>query len=48
VHAINPLGSCSGRLIEIEDVHSGERFHGSPQRLERVMRTLQSGEETKQ
>jgi hypothetical protein len=40
VHAVNAVGSCSGRLIEIEDVDSGERLHGSPRRLERVMRTL--------
>ena len=28
VHAVNAVGSCSGRLIEIEDVGSGERFMG--------------------
>jgi hypothetical protein len=30
VHAINAVGRRSGRIIEIEDIDSGERVHGSP------------------
>ena len=29
VHAINAVGRRSARIIEIEDVDTGERFHGS-------------------
>jgi hypothetical protein len=41
VHAINALGQRRGRIIEVEDVDSGERFHGSALRLERMVDTLQ-------
>ena len=46
VHAINPVGRRSGRIIEIEDIDTGERVHGSSRRLERLMQTLRrsSGE----
>jgi hypothetical protein len=40
VHAINAVGRRSGRIIEIEDIDTGERVHGSFQRLERMMQTL--------
>jgi hypothetical protein len=46
VHAINAVGRRSGRIIEIEDIDTGERVHGSFRRLERLMQTLRrsSGE----
>jgi hypothetical protein len=46
VHAINAIGRRKGRIIEVEEVDTGERFHGSARRLERLVRTLRiaSGE----
>jgi hypothetical protein len=41
VHAINAVGRRSGRIIEVEDVDSGERFHGSARSLQRTVDTLQ-------
>jgi hypothetical protein len=29
VHAINAVGRRKGRIIEVEEVDSGERFHGA-------------------
>lgn len=40
VHAINALGRHKARIIEVEEVATGERFHGSARRLERLERTL--------
>ena len=40
VHAINAVGRRSGRIIEIEDIDTGERVHGSARRLERLVQTL--------
>jgi hypothetical protein len=40
VHAINPVGRRRGRIIEIEDVDSGERVHGTAGRLERLVNSL--------
>ena len=42
VHAINAVGRRSARIIEIEDIDSGERFHGSARRLERLFLSLGS------
>jgi hypothetical protein len=42
VHAINAVGRRSGRIIEIEDTDTGERIHGSPRKLERLVRVLRS------
>jgi hypothetical protein len=42
VHATNAIGSQPSRVIEIERVETGERFHGSPRKLERALRMLQS------
>jgi hypothetical protein len=42
VHAINAIGQRKGRVIEIEDVDSGERVHGTARRLERLAQTLRS------
>jgi hypothetical protein len=46
VHAINAVGRRSGRIIEIEDIDTGERVHGVARRLERLVDTLRgsSGE----
>jgi hypothetical protein len=47
VHAINAVGRSKGRIIEVEVVDTGERFHGSARRLDRLVRTLRrSGGET--
>ena len=40
VHAINAVGRRSGRIIEIEDVDSGERVHGTARWLERLLHSL--------
>jgi hypothetical protein len=42
VHAINAIGQRKGRVIEIEDVDTGERVHGTARRLERLVQTLRS------
>jgi hypothetical protein len=46
VHAINAVGRRKGRILEVEEVDSGERVHGSSRRLERLVRRLRqsSGE----
>jgi hypothetical protein len=46
VHAINAIGQRKGRIIEVEDVDTGERVHGSARRLERLVQVLRrsSGE----
>jgi len=46
VRAINAVGRRKGRIIEVEEVDTGERFHGSARRLERLVQTLRicSGE----
>ena len=41
VHAINGVGRRKGRIIEVEIIDTGERFHGSARRLERLVQTLQ-------
>jgi hypothetical protein len=40
VHAINTMGQRKARIIEVEDVETGERFHGSARRMERLVQTL--------
>jgi len=42
VHAINAVGRRSGRIIEIEDIDTGECVHGSARRLERLAQALRS------
>jgi len=42
VHAINAVGRRRGRIIEVEEVETGERVHGSTRRLERLVQTLRS------
>ena len=40
VHAVNAVGRRKGRIIEVEVVDTGERFHGSARRLERMVHRL--------
>lgn len=40
VHAINGLGRRKARIVEVEVVETGERFHGSPRRMESLWRKL--------
>ena len=42
VHGIKPVGLQRVRIVEIEDVDTGERVHGSAQRLERLFLSLRS------
>jgi hypothetical protein len=42
VHAINAVGRRSARIIEIEDLDTGERFHGSARKLRRMFQSLGS------
>jgi hypothetical protein len=42
VHAIKAVGRRSARIIEIEDVDSGERFHGSARKLQRLFQSYGS------
>jgi hypothetical protein len=42
VHAINAVGRRKGRIFEVEELDTGERFHGSARRLDRLVRTLRS------
>ena len=42
VHAINAVGRRKGRIIEVEEVETRERFHGSARRLERLTQMLRS------
>jgi hypothetical protein len=44
VHAIDAVGRRRARIIEIEHVDSGERFHGSPRRLQRLFQGLGSAD----
>jgi hypothetical protein len=44
VEAIGAVGRRDARIIEIKDVDSGERFHGSARRLQRFFETLGSCE----
>ena len=41
VHAIKAIGRRKGRIFEVEEVETGECFHGSFRRLERWMPILQ-------
>ena len=42
VHAINAVGRRSTRIIEIEDMDTGECFHGSARKLQSVFQSLGS------
>jgi hypothetical protein len=41
VQAVNGIGRRKRRILEVEVIATGERFHGSPRRLERLVRALQ-------
>jgi hypothetical protein len=40
VHAINAIGRRKGRIIEVEEIDTRERFHGSTKRLEGLVDML--------
>jgi hypothetical protein len=40
IHSINAVGRYPARIIEIEDVDTRERFHGSGEELERMAFSL--------
>ena len=42
VHAVNAAGRRSARIIEIENVDTGERFHGNARMLQRLEQALGS------
>ena len=42
VHPIKAVGQRHAKITEIEDVDSGEHFHGSARKLERLFVTLGS------
>ena len=42
VHAVNAAGRRSARIIEIENVETGERFHGNARMLQRLFLALGS------
>lgn len=44
VHAINAVGRRQGRIIEIEDVDTGERVYGSGRRLGRLAQKLRGSD----
>ena len=46
VHVINAVGRRKSRIIEVEVVDTGEKFHGSARSLERMVRVLQGSYET--
>jgi hypothetical protein len=41
VYATKPVGRRKRRIIELEVVSSGERFHGSAKKLERLVQVLE-------
>jgi hypothetical protein len=42
VHAISAVGRRRARIIEIEDMDTGERFYGSAQKLQIMFQSLGS------
>ena len=45
IYAINGIGRRKGRVIEVEAIATGERFHGSARRMERLLRALQGSDD---
>jgi hypothetical protein len=41
VYATNPVGRRKGRIIELEVLASGERFHGSARKMKRLVQVLE-------
>jgi hypothetical protein len=42
VHAVKDVGRRKVRIIELEDIDSGESLHGSPKRMQRLVESLTS------
>ena len=40
VHAVNAVGRRRGRIIEVEDIDTGERIHDSARRMLRLVDSL--------
>ena len=40
VNAINAIGRRKGRIVEVEEMSTGERVHGSAAKLERLVHAL--------
>ena len=40
VHAVNTVGRRRGRIIEVEDIDTGERIHDSARRMLRLVDSL--------
>jgi hypothetical protein len=40
VHAINAVGRRKGRIVEVEEVDTGERVYGSARKMQRLVETL--------
>jgi hypothetical protein len=45
IYAINGIGRRKGRVIEVEVIATGEHFHGSARRMERLVRALQGSDD---
>ena len=45
IYAINGIGRRKSRVIEVEVIATGERFHGSARRMERLVRALQGSDD---
>jgi hypothetical protein len=45
IHAINGVGRRKGRIIEVEVIATGEHFHGSARRMERLVLALQGSDD---
>jgi hypothetical protein len=45
IHAVNGVGRRKRRIIEVEVIATGEHFHGSPRRMERLVRALQGSDD---
>ena len=44
VQAINAIGRRTGRIIEVEVLDTGERFHGSAKKMERLVKKLRTSD----
>ena len=47
IYAINGIGRRKGRVIEVEVIATGEHFHGSARRMERLVRALQGSDDNR-
>lgn len=46
VHTVGAMSGRGSRIIEIEDIDTGERMHGTPRRLERLFHSLRQPDES--